>query len=115
MSKFPYKRIRGPVVPWGYDRDKNDPFLAVPNDEALNAYEKAKELIKEGCSYRDVANWLSATTSRPITAPGLFLKIRDEQRKERSRRAKEAYEKRIMKPLPEYDPEERTITEAEED
>lgn len=115
MSSFPYKRIRGPVVPWGYDRDKNDSFLAVPDDEALNAYEKAKELIKEGCSYRDVANWLSASTDRQITAPGLFLKIRDEQRKERSRKAKEAYEKRTMRPLPDHDTEERTVTEAEEE
>lgn len=95
MSKYPCKVRKGLLPPWGYEVHPDDNSLFTPIEEQLDAYEEAKKFIKQGCSYRDTATWLSQTTGNSITGAGLFLKIKRENRDKRSAAAKKAYLKQI--------------------
>ncbi len=85
-------------IPWGYTQNPDDNMLFDPLEDHLDAYDQAKEYIKQGCSYRDTAKWLSATTESFITHVGLFLKMKKEKKKVLSLRAKKAS---LMKYYPE--------------
>ena len=91
--EYLYRRRKSRRPPWGYDIDPHDPWLLKPNREQLELLEKAKHLIKEGCSYRDVAKWLTAKTGRYISYVGL----RDRIKRDKSNRMKMKFKK---EPIP---------------
>jgi len=84
----PSIKRRNRLTPWGYTQDPDDPLLLNPIEDLQDAYDQAKEYIKAGCSYRDTAKWLSATTETHITHVGLFQKIKQEKHKARCEKRK---------------------------
>ncbi len=98
----------GSVVPFGYKQDPDDKDVLLPIEDELDALEVAKDLLKE-YSAREVSAWLSETTGRYISYPGLLKRVKIEQEtrqtasiyKHYQRRAEEAaakalrYESRI--------------------
>lgn len=72
----PIVKKRARRIPWGYEQDPNDPQLLNPIEEQLVALEKAKRYLRDGCSLRDTAEWLSATTGRYISYVGLRFLIK---------------------------------------
>ncbi len=94
MPKYPDVRRNNPLIPWGYAENPDDSMIFTPIEDHLDAFEQAKVYIKQGCSYRDVAKWLSATTENPISHVGLFLRMKKEIRDKRSKTAKEAYQRK---------------------
>ena len=61
------------TIPFGYKLDDNKKTLS-PITKELDAYKKAKVYL-QSCSYREVATWLTATTTRKISAQGLRKKV----------------------------------------
>lgn len=82
---FPVRRNRG-VLKFGYQVDPNNPFMMVPDPDALAALSEAFDLLSKGCSYRDVAHWLSATTERPFHWTNLRRAYLAHRRKKHSRK-----------------------------
>lgn len=90
----------GRIVPWGYKEDPNDPDILLPIPEELLLMEQAKKYLKR-YSYRDVADWLSTQSNRPISHAGLYNRIKLEYKRQKkasqyrylAKRYKEALEK----------------------
>lgn len=90
----------GRVVPWGYKQDPNDEDILLPIPEELELMEQAKKFLKQ-YSYRDVANWLSEQSGKPISHVGLYNRVKIEykrkteagQQRYLAKRYKEALEK----------------------
>lgn len=87
----PSIRRKNALIPWGYTQNEDVYLQLDPIEELLDCLDQAKDLVKKGCSYRDVAKWLQATTEVPLTHVGLYLRIKADQKKIRSARSKEAY------------------------
>lgn len=66
------------VIPFGYEVDPEDEDILLPIPLELEALEKAKKHIKN-FSYREVAQWLTAVTGRPISHVGLKKRIEVER------------------------------------
>jgi hypothetical protein len=82
MSNKYRNRVRkAREIPWGYARDPEDSNNLLPIDEQLDTLEEAKKYIKQGCTLRDTAKWLSARTGRSLSYVGL-LKIIERHRSE---------------------------------
>lgn len=81
--KYPTKVRKSKVVPWGYKVSSYDKQLLEPIEEQLDALEEAKGHLKT-CSYEQVAKWLSVKTGRSISRVGLFLKLKDERKRQRA-------------------------------
>lgn len=79
-NAFKYRRLLG-SIPFGYEISDFDPKLLKPIPKELAALEKAYEHLKYS-SYREVARWLSQTTGRQISAPGLYLLVKRERRRQ---------------------------------
>ena len=61
------------TIPFGY-KLAEDPDYIEPIESELEALEEAKKFLKT-CSYREVANWLSAKTKRYISYVGLRKRV----------------------------------------
>lgn len=85
-------------APWGYKEDPDDKSHWLPIPEQLDCLLEAKKFYSRGCSYRDIADWLSAKTGRPISHMGLFKRWKQEKHLNQSRAAKERWRKQF----PEY-------------
>jgi hypothetical protein len=66
------------TIPFGYELDPEDPNVLLPISLELDALELAKKHLKS-FSYREVANWLTAVTNRPISHVGLRKRISNER------------------------------------
>lgn len=64
------------AMKWGYEPHPTNPELMVGNAEKLGALAEAYGLLAQGCSYRDVARWLSATTEEPYDYSALCRSYR---------------------------------------
>lgn len=71
------------TVPFGYRVDDNDPDLLQPIIFELEALALAKKHLKK-YSYREVAEWLTATTGRYISHMGLKKRLDNERRRKRA-------------------------------
>ena len=71
---------RTSTIPFGYELGEDGKTL-LPIQQELDAYTKAKQYLQT-CSYREGANWLSATTKRPISAQGLRKKVLNEKQQQ---------------------------------
>lgn len=58
------------VVPYGYKLCDDDPEYIEPIEKEIEAIKKAQVYI-QNCSYREVAQWLTATTGRYISHIGV--------------------------------------------
>jgi hypothetical protein len=70
------------TVPFGYRIDDDDPDLLQPVPLELEALKLAKRYVKR-FSYRDVAEWLTATTGRYISHVGLKKRLENETNRRR--------------------------------
>jgi len=70
----------GRVVPWGYEQDPEDPDILLPIPEELELMEQAKKFLKQ-YSYRDVANWLTEQSGKPISHVGLYNRVKLEYKR----------------------------------
>lgn len=82
------------VIPWGYTEDPDDPDILLPVDSELELLEEAKKL-KKRYSYRELADWLTSMTGRPISHVGLRDRIKNEQK----RKNKAAIQRQIAREL----------------
>lgn len=71
-------RKRHGKVPWGYDIHPDDPMLLVPDRNALKLLDEAKTWLRIA-SIREVAEWLSKKSGRPISHTGLRDRIDREE------------------------------------
>ncbi len=94
QHKWPSVRRTNSIVPWGYTEDPTNPRMMDPIQDHLDAFEQAKEYIKQGCSYRDTAKWLTATTECRMSHVGLHKRINQAIKKKRSKAAKKAWQTR---------------------
>lgn len=97
MSKYPEKTRMGLNVPWGYEEHPDDPDRFIPIEDMLDAYYEAIEHQKNGCSWRQVAKWLSMETGVSITPGGLYMKVRNERKEKNRARGKKAWKARFEK------------------
>lgn len=79
---YPIVRV-GRHIPFGYKQDENDPQLLIPIPEELELFEKAKLFLNE-YSLRQVAQWLSNESGRPISHVGLYKRVRMEEKRRRA-------------------------------
>ena len=68
------------TVPFGYKLDPEDDGILLPIDNELDMLVKAKTYLKQ-YSYREVANWLTRNTGRPISHEGLKKRLANERRR----------------------------------
>ncbi len=61
-TKWAFKKRGTGSIPWGYEVDEEDPDLLRPIPEHLDIMEKAMGYVDVGCSLRDVADWVAAST-----------------------------------------------------
>lgn len=74
-----------PSIPWGYIVDPEDDGILLPVPEQLELLEEAK-LMKKRYSYRELSNWLTSMTGRPISHVGLMNRFKDERRRKNKAR-----------------------------
>ena len=67
------KTRKGNTVPFGYKLAEDNHSLE-PIEKELTALEKSKEYLQNS-SYREVAEWVTATTGRYISHVGLIKAI----------------------------------------
>lgn len=68
------------TIPFGYELDPDDSNLLLPIKIELDLLVEARKYIKQ-YSYREVANWLSKNSGRPISHVGLMKRLRNERRR----------------------------------
>ena len=99
LEWYPVVRV-GRVIPFGYRQDEKDKDILLPIKEELELLEKGKKLLRQ-YSYREVANWLSAESGRPISHVGLMKRVKLEQRRKTEaatqRYLAERYKKALQK------------------
>ena len=66
----PKRKLRSRTVPFGYkvSEEEEKTLEAVP--EQMDALKEAEQYL-ENCSYKEVADWVTNKTGRPITGMGL--------------------------------------------
>lgn len=69
------------TIPFGYKIAENNPNVLEPVLFELEALEQGKRHVKNGYSYRNVANWLSEITGRDISHAGLRKRIEIDRRR----------------------------------
>lgn len=82
------------TIPFGYILDPEDPNRLLPVELELEALEKAKRHVKN-FSYREVAQWLTAVTGRPISHVGLKKRIEVERLRRTKAQALRSWSARI--------------------
>ena len=85
-------------VPFGYRIHPEDDSWLQPIPEELEAFELAKRHLKQ-YSLRDVANWLTKQTGRPISHMGLKQRVEIERRRKKATTIKRNLAKRLEKTL----------------
>jgi len=90
------------VIPYGYKKDPDRVGWLLPIPLELEAMKKAKKYIKQ-YSYRQVANWLTTTTGRPISFNGLRCRLDLESKRERSKTITEKVVKEYKRALEELE------------
>ena len=80
-------------VPWGYERDPNDPLILLPIPRELNQLERGKAFLGQ-FSLKEVSEWLSTQTGRYISARGLKARIDLEEKNRRRGRTYSLYAKK---------------------
>ena len=68
------------TIPFGYKQNEEDHEILDPIELELEALELARKHIKR-YSYREVANWLTTKTGRPISHVGLRKRLANEQQR----------------------------------
>lgn len=84
------------TVPFGYRIDDDDPDLLQPIIFELEALALAKKHLKK-YSYREVAEWLTATTGRYISHMGLKKRLDNERKRRRTATILKQWNKTIEK------------------
>jgi hypothetical protein len=79
--RYPSIRRKTYKVPWGYDPHPDDPEILIADEEAMDALEQARVYLRDS-SFREVANWLTAVTERPITHAGLMVRLKFDPEKD---------------------------------
>lgn len=59
-------------IPWGYDKDVNNPKMLIPDINALRLLVDAREYTRQ-CPFTQVATWIGGETGRPLSHEGLRL------------------------------------------
>lgn len=83
-------------IPFGYEVDPEDPDVLQPNILQLETLKQAKIHLKQ-FSYREVANWITATTGRSISYTGLKKRIESEKSRRNKAAALRGWAERIEK------------------
>ena len=68
------------TIPFGYKQNEEDHEILDPIELELEALELARKHIKR-YSYREVANWLTTKTGRPISHVGFIKRLANEQQR----------------------------------
>lgn len=63
-------------LPWGYDKDPENPDWAIPDDKALRALRIAHESLDD-YSLADLAEWITQGTGRPLNKDVLRKLLKD--------------------------------------
>lgn len=88
------------TIPFGYKVEHKDDEWLIPIPSELEALEQAKKHLKQ-YSLREVANWLTTLTGRPISHVGLSKRIKSEQSHKRKsttyRNIARKYQKALQK------------------
>lgn len=64
------------AMKWGYEPHPTDPDLMIGDTEKLGVLAEAYGYLAQGCSYRDVARWISARTESPYDYSALCRSYR---------------------------------------
>jgi len=68
-----YVKKRGRVIPFGFERDPNDPQMLRSIPLQLKALRQAKAYLVTGqYSYRDVTDWMNRATGRKMSPLYLY-------------------------------------------
>ena len=74
---------RSAVIPFGWKLHDDAPGLLVEVEDEQKALKQAIEYLDMGCSARETARWLTATTGRYLSYKGLqYIRDREEQKHE---------------------------------
>jgi hypothetical protein len=73
------------IIPFGYEKDIEDPDVLNPIPLELEAIEMARKYVKQ-YSFRQVANWLTQKTGREISHVGLRKRLMHEQQRKNQAR-----------------------------
>jgi hypothetical protein len=82
------------VIPFGYIIDPEDPNTLLPVELELRTLEEAKRHVKR-FSLRDVANWITSVTGRPISHVGLKKRLEIEQSRRRKAGTLKSWARRL--------------------
>ena len=74
------------IVPFGYEKNEEDPDILNPIPFELEAIEMARKYVKQ-YSYRQVSDWLRTKTGRYISHVGLMKRLKNEQRRKNQARS----------------------------
>lgn len=86
----------GRTIPFGYEVSPDDKKVLLPVVLELEALEKAKQHLKQ-FSLREVAQWVTQVTGRPISHMGLKKRLEAERYKKRKINGLEQLAKRAEK------------------
>jgi hypothetical protein len=86
----------GTTIPFGYEQDPEDPDVLLPVVKELELLEEAKKHLKK-YSIREVANWLTKESGRPISHEGLRKRIKIESKRQREATNARLYAERAEK------------------
>lgn len=67
-------------IPWGYTPHEEDPLRCIPDPDKLDHLEAAKQLVRQGSSYRDAAGWLLDKTDLKLSHSGLGKRIKSDNK-----------------------------------
>jgi hypothetical protein len=73
------------TVPFGYEKNEEDPDILNPIPFELEAIEMARKYVKQ-YSFRQVANWITNKTGRVISHVGLRKRLMHEQQRKNQAR-----------------------------
>lgn len=96
------------TIPWGYIEDPDDKDMLLPVPEELELLEEAKKMRKR-YSLRELANWLTSMTGRPISHSGLRNRINNEKRRKNKAAVQREIAKELAKALAKAEAYERKI------
>ena len=100
-TKYPPRRRKAREIPWGWKTDPDDHHQLLPIDEQLDTLQEAKQYLKDSCSLRDVAQWMTARTGRGLSHAGLAKIIKREITEKKAAAGRKGY--RRMMGLPDIE------------
>ena len=65
------RKRKSSTIPFGFKLSDDAPGLIEPIDDEFAALDKALHYVSMGCSIKEVARWLHASTDRYISDKGL--------------------------------------------